>query len=94
MDDGVKTLLGTIGLFASVGWGAIAHLYKLVFDRPTFKRVDDLETRINDRLTAQDEKLWKMSQELSRLSGKSSGYFGRMMDPRRRHSDDEDEPNG
>lgn len=93
MDDGVKTLLGTIGLFASVGWGAIAHLYKLVFDRPTFKRIDDLEARFNQRLDAQDDKLWKMSQELSNLRGKSSGYFGRM-DPRRRHSDDEDEPNG
>lgn len=93
MDDNGKTLLTTIGLFASIGWAAIAHLYKLVFDRPTFKRIDDLESRLNQRLDAQDEKLWKMSQELSRLSGKSSGYFGRF-NPGRRHSDDEDEKDG
>lgn len=89
MDDGLKALLGTIGALFPVVWGALWHLYKLVFDRPTFKRIDDLEARLNQRHDAQDEKLWKMSQELSKLSGKSSGYFGR-----RRRSDDEDEPNG
>jgi hypothetical protein len=46
VDEGEKTLLGTVGVFVSLGWGAIAHLYKLMFSMPSAKRVDDLTEKV------------------------------------------------
>lgn len=47
MDEGERTLLGVVGLFVTMGWAAIGHLYKLVFGLPQAKEVDELRQRID-----------------------------------------------
>ena len=42
----MRTLLGILGGFVSLGWGAVAHLYTLVYSLPTMKRVEDLEREV------------------------------------------------
>lgn len=92
MDDGGRTLLATIGLFASVGWGAIAHLYKLVFALPSTKRLEEIEARLNRRLDDLEKRVENLADKTEKDRVKSAGYFGRL-DPRRRREYEED-PDG
>lgn len=92
-NDGAKTIIGTIGLFASVGWGAIAHLYTIIFSLPTMKRLEEMEARINRRLDDQQADFKKMASKIEEERVRSAGYFGRL-DIRRRPPPEDDDENG